>query len=125
MKQHVCRQYGNVSRHGAHAEEVKQEVSCVLSTDAVVHPHAVVIKTLDTSVADSCEANRVYSAMLLLSLPCGVFVLTAVLGAGRFDELARWTADSRVKQPSVIWVDVNLARDFLLCHCACGEVKVM
>lgn len=54
-----------------------------------------------------------------------VFVLTAVLGAGRFDELACWTADSGVKQPPIIWVDVNLAGDFLLCHCACGEVKVM
>lgn len=52
-------------------------------------------------------------------------LLTAVLGAGRFDELACWTADSGVKQPPVIWVDVNLSGDFLLCHCACEDVKVM
>lgn len=52
MKQHVCRQHGNVSRHGTDAEEVKQEVSRVLSSDAVVYPHAVVIKTLDTPIAD-------------------------------------------------------------------------
>lgn len=45
-------------------------------------------------------------------------VLTAVFGAGRFDELAGWTGDSRVKQPPVIRIDVQLAGDFLLCHCA-------
>lgn len=74
MKQHVRRQHGNVSRHGAHAEEVQQEVSRVLSTNAVVHPHAMVIKTLDTPIADP-----------------------AVFGASRFEELASWTGGSRVE----------------------------
>lgn len=52
MEQHVSCQQSDVARHGAHAEEVKQEVTCVLGTDAVVHPDTVVVKTLDTSVAN-------------------------------------------------------------------------
>lgn len=45
--------------------------------------------------------------------------LTAVFGASWFDELAGRTGDSRVKQPPVIRIDVQLASNFLLCHCAC------
>lgn len=45
--------------------------------------------------------------------------LTAVFGASWFDELAGWTGDSGVKQPPVIWIDMQLASDSLLCHCAC------
>lgn len=70
MKQHVCRQYGHVACHGADAEEVKQEVSRVLGADAVVHPNAVVIKTLDTSIADPCKENTVQSATLVLVAHC-------------------------------------------------------
>lgn len=95
MKQHVSSEQRNVASHGAHAEEVKQEVTCVVSTDAVVHPHTVVVKTLDTPVADP-----------------------TVFGACRFDQLAGWTGDSWVKQPPVIRVDAYLASNLLLCHCA-------
>lgn len=42
-----------------------------------------------------------------------------MFGASWFDELAGRTRDSRVEQPPVIWIDVQLAADFLLCHCAC------
>lgn len=52
-------------------------------------------------------------------------VLTAVFGASGFEELTCWTGDSGVEQPPVIWIYVQLARDFLLCHCACEEQKVI
>lgn len=57
VEQHVQRQQGHVGRHGAHAEEVKQEVACVLSADAVVHPDAVMVKAMNASVADACAAD--------------------------------------------------------------------
>lgn len=95
MKQHVSCECSNVARHGTHTEEVNQEVTCVLSANAVVHPDTVVVKTLDTPVAHP-----------------------AVFGASWFDELAGFTGDSWVKQPPVIRVDVQLASDFLLRHCA-------
>lgn len=79
MKQHVSGQQGNVTCHEAYAKEVKQEVVCILSTDAVVNPNTVVVETLDTPVADP-----------------------AVFGASWFDKLAGWTGDSRVKQSPVV-----------------------
>lgn len=51
MEQHVCRQHGNVTSHGAHAQEVKQEEPCVLSTDAVIHPNTVVVESLHAAIA--------------------------------------------------------------------------
>lgn len=47
-----------------------------------------------------------------------------MFGASRFEEMACRTGDPWVKQPSVIWVDVQLARDFLLCYCACQDERV-
>lgn len=38
-----------------------------------------------------------------------------------FGKMARRTGGPRVKQPSVIWVDVQLTRDFFLRYCACHE----
>lgn len=53
FKQHAGRQDGDVSRHGAYADQVEQEVTDVVGTDAVVHPDAVVVETLDAPVAHS------------------------------------------------------------------------
>lgn len=95
MKQHVYCQQGDVTCHGTHTEEVKQEVTRILSTDAVIHPHTVVVEAVDTPVADP-----------------------AVFGASWFDKLAGWTGDPRVKQPPVVRIDVQLASNFLFRHCA-------
>lgn len=83
MKQHVCCKQGNVTCHSAQNEEVKQEVACVLRTDAVVDPDTVVVEPLNTPVADP-----------------------TVFRASWFYKLARRTGNSRVKQPLVVWVDV-------------------
>lgn len=48
-------------------------------------------------------------------------VLTAMFRSSWFGKLARRTGGARVKQPSVIWVDVQLTRDFFLCYCSCHE----
>lgn len=50
MKQHVCCENCNISCHGTYTQQVQQEESSVLSTNAVIHPHTVVVKSLDTSV---------------------------------------------------------------------------
>lgn len=98
------------------------------------------VKPLDTPVADSWKWDSVYSKYWLC-VPCfaeiicykcadlllfKMYLLTAVFGASWFDELAGFTGDSRVKQPPVVRIDLQLARDFLLRHCACqsrGEKK--
>lgn len=45
--------------------------------------------------------------------------LTAVFRASWFNKLAGGTGDAWVKQPPVIWIDMQLACYFLLCDCAC------
>lgn len=58
VEQHVRRQHGHVGRHGAHGEQVQQEVARVPSAHAVVHPNAVVVEAVDASVADACADGR-------------------------------------------------------------------
>lgn len=64
LEQHVCCKDCDIPCHGTNTEEVQHKVSCVLGTNAVVHPHTVMVKSLDTSIAN-----------------------TTVFGAGRFDQL--------------------------------------
>lgn len=61
MKQHVSRQQGDVACHGTHAEEVKQEVTRVPSSNAVIHPNTVVVKALDTPVADPLKYTTMFT----------------------------------------------------------------
>lgn len=48
-------------------------------------------------------------------------VLTAMFRSRWFGKLACRTGGPRVKQPSVIWVDAQLTRNFSFCYCACQE----
>ena len=53
MEQHVGSQHRHAPRHSAHAHQVEEEVARVAGPQAVIHPDAVVVKTLDTPVAHS------------------------------------------------------------------------
>lgn len=50
MKQHVYCKKCNIARHGTYTQQIKQEEFSVLSTNAVIHPYTVMVKSLNTSV---------------------------------------------------------------------------
>lgn len=52
LEQHVCCKDCNITCHDTHTQEVQQEVSDVLGTDAVIHPHTMMVESLDTSIAN-------------------------------------------------------------------------
>lgn len=54
LEQHVCCKDCNITCHGTHTQEVQQEVPDVLGTDAVIHPHTMMVESLDTSIANPC-----------------------------------------------------------------------
>lgn len=64
FEQHVCCKDCNIACHGTHTQEIQQEESGVLGTNAVIHPHTMMVESLHTSTANP-----------------------TVFGSGRFEQL--------------------------------------
>lgn len=55
FEQHVCCKDCNIACHGTHTQEIQQEESGVLGTNAVIHPHTMMVESLHTSTANPCR----------------------------------------------------------------------
>lgn len=67
LEQHVCCKDCDIPCHGTNTEEVHQKISGVLGTNAVVNPHTMMVKSVDTSIANACKNKLTMFTVMLIT----------------------------------------------------------